>query len=187
VSKRLLKAGFRKNSEKISLSFRKELGLNLFDPLPARVLAKHLKIEILTPKDIIGLTQPKKDILLNKGSKEWSAVTILTENNYIIIHNDSHLPERQESNLMHEVAHILCEHKVSSIDSVDGLLFRRYNPEQEAEASFMGACLQLPRLALKWALSRGMQLEQIAIHFNASIEMVRFRTNITYVKKKIKR
>jgi Zn-dependent peptidase ImmA (M78 family) len=187
VSKRLLKTGFRKNSEKMALSFRKGLGLNLFDPLPARELARHLKIEILTPKDITGLTQSEKKILLNKGAKEWSAVTVLIDNNYIIIHNDSHLPERQESNLMHEIAHILCDHKVSSLDRVDGLLFRKYNPEQEAEASFMGACLQLPRLALKWALSRGMQIEQTAIHFNASIEMVRFRTNITYVKKNINR
>ncbi|WP_375480311.1 hypothetical protein [uncultured Nostoc sp.] len=40
----------------------------------------------------------------------------------------------------------------------------------------------MPRRGLLWAVQRQMTQTQIAVHFNASEEMVRFRSNLTGVK-----
>lgn len=127
--------------------------------------------------------------LLAEGSNNWSAVTIpIGRNKYWIIHNNTHTHSRQQSNLMHELAHIICGHKVDDAKLNLGLsgFLRDYNEEQENEAEWLGACLQLPRPALLWALKKGMSQNDIADYFNASIEMTRFRINITGVKSQLR-
>src|SRR5687767_8810768 len=110
---RTLGRGFQTNCERLSLKFRKDTGLNLFEPLPARFLAEKLGVEVVTPAKIQGLSDEDKQILSGRGSREWSAVTIDLAGAQMIIHNDEHTAERQESNIMHEIAHIVCNHKVS--------------------------------------------------------------------------
>jgi Zn-dependent peptidase ImmA (M78 family) len=58
-----------------------------------------------------------------------------------------------------------------------------YNAEQEQEAKFLGACLQISRPGLQWAVKEGLTNEEMSNHFNASLEMVRFRLNTSGVLK----
>lgn len=46
---------------------------------------------------------------------------------------------------------------------------------------YLGGCLQIPRRGLLWAIQRQMTQTEIAVHFHASEEMVRFRSNVTGV------
>lgn len=57
------------------------------------------------------------------------------------------------------------------------------NPKQEAEAEFLGAALQISKACLFWALKRNMTHAQIATHFNASEDMVKYRINASGVAK----
>ena len=180
------KRGFKSESEKTSEELRATLGLSVVDPLPARKLADHLGIEILSPSDVFSDDHATKQILL--ASSEWSALTIIGKSgNKLILHNSTNTAARQESDLMHEIAHVLCNHYVDTTQIADiGVPLRVYDEKKENEANWLGACLQIPRKALLYYLREKWAMEKIAIHFNASLEMVRFRTNTTGVLRQIK-
>lgn len=178
--------GFKKEAEENAEKFRVALNRKPYEPLPAAFLAEHLKLEIKTPKEIFGGSGEALHTLVN--TDEWSALTLPCKSGRsIIIHNDSHSLYRQESNLMHELAHNICGHETSKSQQINGLglLLREYNEEQEKEAEWLGSCLQLPRKALVWALNKKMSYEEISEYFQASEDMVRFRINTTGVKKQI--
>ncbi len=80
---------------------------------------------------------------------------------------------------MHEFAHILLKHRFNTVDPETMLPQRNQNDEDEA--TYLGGCLQIPRRGLLWAAQRKMPLQAIALHFGASEEMVRFRSNVTSV------
>ena len=88
---------------------------------------------------------------------------------------------------MHEVAHILCGHSLSAVDTGNGLpdYMRLYPEGQELEADCLGWTLLLPRPALVFALSRGWNHAAIMEHYNASAEMVRLRINKTGVERQL--
>lgn len=182
------KRGFKKWSDEKSIEIRKELGLYPSSPLCAFDLCKSLKIPVFEPNEIKGMSEENLNVLLNSGEKHWSAASVpINDDKYLIIHNPKHSKSRQQSNLMHELAHILCKHKIADDKKNTGLsgFLRNHDEEQENEAEWFGACLQLPRPALIWALKKGMTMEDISSHFNASIEMVRYRINITGVKRQL--
>lgn len=147
-------------------------------------MCRLLNIPIYTPSDIPGLSNEYQAELLNDGASHWSAVSIFNGTSHIIIHNPTHTPARQQSNLMHELAHILCEHKLSESEKIVGLpeALRDFNEEKENEANWLGGCLQLPRPALLYCMRKGLSIDDIATHYNCSVEMAQYRINITGVK-----
>lgn len=180
--------GFKKWTDEKAIELRKQLGLYASSPLCAFKLCEFLKIPVIVPSNVQGLSEDYLNELIGNGSTHWSAATIpLNDEKYMIVHNPTHSPARQQSNLMHELAHILCEHKVSEKTKSTGLsgFLRSLNTEQEDEAEWLGSCLQLPRPALIYSLKKGMTYENIAEHYNCSIEMVQYRINITGVKRQL--
>lgn len=182
------KRGFKADSERKADLFRKNLNIESHEPLPAKSLAEHLGLKILTPNDILESNSSNLRILNN--SNGWSALTLPCQSGgKIIIHNEYHSIMRQESNIMHELAHNICKHEVQNrtILSEMGILMREFNEEQEREAEWLGSCLQLPRKALEWAiLKMKMQESDISDYYTASIEMVRFRINTTGIAFQLK-
>jgi hypothetical protein len=182
------KRGFKKWSDDKAIDLRKNMGLISSAPLCAFELCEHLEIPLLRPENVPGISQELLTVLLKPGETYWSAASIpITDNDYIIIHNPIHSPARQQSDIMHEVAHILCGHVVPPEKKATGLsgFLRNHDEAQENEAEWLGACLQLPRPALLWALKKKMKMEEIGNFFQASVEMVRYRINITGVKKQL--
>jgi hypothetical protein len=181
-----MRRGFKAWAEGETLRLRKTLGLREFDCLPARGLATNLGIMIYEPSTVPGMT-PQLVHALQKPRSGFSAVTLPAVEPVIIIHNGSHAPTRQESNLMHEIAHVLCEHKCNSVNFSNGLPCRAYDPAQEEEAEWLGACLQIPRDGLLWCLRKGWDTATIAVHFGASTALARFRRNKTGVDAQLAR
>lgn len=189
VKKSLLPRGFKAKAEKIAVLCRKELDLKPFEPLCGFALAKHLNIEVCIPMDFF----PKNtnlDDLIGSSNKDngWSALTMVTrKGNKLIIHNNLHSLARQQSNLMHEIAHILCDHKYN--EAPDDLkllsLMRDHNPQQEEEATYLGSALQIPREGLIWSLKQGKNYSEISDYYTASMTMVTFRINSTGVKRQL--
>jgi hypothetical protein len=182
--------GFKKWADETSIKFRADLNIKAHEPLCAFKLSDFLKIPIFTPENFSNLEKHHLDNLLGKGKEHWSAVTIpVSELGNIIIHNPTHSPLRQQSNIMHELAHVICGHKVSNEVIETGLIgfLRNHDIKQENEADWLGSSLQLPRQSLIWALKNNMTNDEISEYFNASIEMVKYRINITGVKKQIAR
>jgi hypothetical protein len=183
-SKSVLRRGFKAEAERKSEKCRSDLGLSKFASLDAFQLASHLAIPIVPVDTFTELPEDKLAILSNPD--KFDAMWMPNEDgDKIIIHNNHHSAKRQQSNLMHELAHILEGHSIPVEAARLCLLYglHYYNKEQEEEAKFLGSCLQISRPALQWAIKNGLTPDQISDHFNASIEMVRFRLNASGVLK----
>ncbi len=151
-----------------------QLGFKVYQPLSAIVLAEHLQATIFTPETVPNAEPEQVKILCY--SENWSA-GIICKNPIWIVHNSRHPPTRQASNLMHEFAHIILKHEMVGYDPKTGLPQRR-QPDED-EAVYLGGCLQIPRRGLLWAVQKKMTIAQIALHFNTSEEMVKFRINVS--------
>lgn len=164
----------RQRLEEVATTQRNHLSCKAFERLPASVLAQYLQATIFTPETVPNAEIEQVKRLCN--SDNWSAI-IVCKNPLWIVHNSRHAPTRQESNLMHEFAHVILKHEMVSCDPKTEQPLRRQ--QDEDEAVFLGGCLQIPRRGLLWAVQKKMTFAQIALHFNASEEMVKFRTNVT--------
>jgi IrrE N-terminal-like domain len=181
--------GFKSRAEKKAVWARSLCGLPQNARLAARQLAARLRIPILGPREIPGLPPEVLAKLLSDFSSCWSAATLVLKNGFLIIYNTAHTLQRQESDLMHEIAHVLCEHKPVLIEPPGKLPWasRTFSSEQEEEAIWLGGCLQIPRIGLLEAVQRGLSNSSIASLFGASEEMVRYRRNTTGVDKQLHR
>lgn len=183
AAKIILKRGFKANAEKLAKQYRESLSIHPCAPLCAFKLAEYLAISVYGANEI--LTQPSAINILsgrNGNDCEWSALTMITKaGNQIIIYNPFHSVTRQQSDLMHELAHIICKHERQQIESNFDIPFgmRYFDEEQEEEAKCLGSTLQLATPCLLWARKASMATEEIAAHFNASIDMVTYRMNVT--------
>lgn len=178
--------GFKAEAERMDEFYRKSLGLSIFDPLDAFVLASHLGIDIWSVDEMFEGHKDMQQYALLSNPDRFSAVwTLNWQGEKLIIHNSNHSPGRQQSNLMHELAHIILGHKIpnekAKLCSEFGLHY--YNPTHELEAKFLGGCLQLTKPALLWGKKQRLTDNQIAARFNASEEMVRYRLDVSGVNK----
>lgn len=172
-----LSSEFRQSCEEIAVKHRHLLRLKAFDPLPADTLAKSLNAVLFTPDEVPEFDPKQKKLLLD--SNKWSAAVVCLDPLWIV-YNPLHTAARRESNLMHELAHILLEHSMVYFEPKTGMPKRRQ--QDEDEATYLGGCLQIPRRGLLWATEQKMTKAQVAEHFGASEAMVQFRSNVTGVK-----
>ncbi|MDR1678655.1 MAG: ImmA/IrrE family metallo-endopeptidase [Prevotellaceae bacterium] len=182
----ILKRGFKTDAERLAKEYREKLKIHPCGALCAFKLAEHLEVPIFSATEFVS---DEKDIGLLKGLKgelsEWSALTMVTKSgNRIIIHNPYNSNVRQQSDLMHELAHIICNHQriqqVYNFEIPFGML--EYDEVQEEEAKCLGATFQLAKPCLLWARKNGKTIEYISSYFNASEEMIRYRMNTTNIK-----
>lgn len=187
ATKTSLKRGFKAKAERIATEYREKLGIHPCAPLCAFKLAKSLNIIVHEATTFLsGSEDANKLSGLADNDCGWSALTMLNkEGKRLIIHNPFHAPARQQSNIMHEIAHIICEHRKKPLPEGINLPFgmRDFDKEQEDEAIYLGATLQLSRPCLLWAKKRNMNNSEIAKYFNVSMEMVNFRMATTGVYK----
>lgn len=182
-----MKHGFKAKAERISEQTREELNLTKFDPLNAFELAKHLNIPIFSMTDMKDdLVAAHFKTLTNPG--KFNAVWLPNSTGQkVIVHNDRHSAKRQQSNLMHELSHIILKHSVpeeyARLCHELGLPY--VNTEQEEEAKYLGGCLQITRAGLLEALKNDQSESKISDHYNASLDMVEYRIRITGVLKQL--
>lgn len=172
--------GFKSKAEKIAVQLRVELGISPFKPLSASTLAKHLEIPIFTVEEAFcdDKNHPAYPVL--SDTSKFNALWMPNEDGErIIIHNSNHSLYRQQSNLMHELAHIILDHSIPEEIGKVCMLYNLhyYNKQHEAEAKFLGACLQLTKPSILWVKKNNWSEEQISKYYTASNEMVRFRCN----------
>lgn len=179
--------GFKAKAERIATECREKLAIHPCAPLCAFKLSEFLGIHVYNATEFINDPLELRKLEGIDGEEYgWSALTMVTKaGNRIIIHNNYHTPARQQSNIMHEIGHILCGHEVKPPpqEMILPLGMRDFNKSQEDEAIYLGATLQLSRPCLQWAKKRNMTTAQIAEHFNASTEMVNFRMGSAGINK----
>lgn len=180
--------GFKSWAERTSQNFRRDLGLQTHSPLEPALLATHLDVRLYTPKEIRGMPQTVLDQLLKHDPSGWSAVSVYQEDRGLVIYNPAHSKGRQASDIMHELAHLVLDHKAATVVmSHDGsLVMRSYDQKQEDEANWLGWCLLLPRDALTHCARRALTVEAIAEQYGVSKTLVNFRLRVTGVTAQIR-
>ena len=178
----ILRRGFKSEAERLAEKYRKELGIHPCGALCAFALAEHLSIPVHSATDILKEVQ-YIDLLSGQNGmpNEWSALTMPTaQGHQIIIYNPYHSTARQQSDIMHEIAHVICKHtrSQSKYDFEIPMGMHEYDEVQEEEAKCLGSTLQLAKPCLLWARKRSMTTDEVALHFIASTEMVQYRTNM---------
>jgi Zn-dependent peptidase ImmA (M78 family) len=185
----LLERGFKTWAEQLALSIRHDIGLAPHAPLPGVALAQHLDVRVWTPHDVPGLPRTVLEQLLAHDPDGWSAVSCSVDGKALIIYNPQHSVGRQNSDLAHELAHIILEHEPSTIVlSHDALMaMRSFDEKQEQEANWLGWCLLLPRAALELAVKASLHTPEIAQRWGVSEQLVEFRRRMTGVDAQFRR
>ncbi|WP_420917182.1 ImmA/IrrE family metallo-endopeptidase [Dictyobacter halimunensis] len=180
-----LERSLRDWCENEGVRWRRELGLYAYDPLPSQRLAQHLEIPVFSPTEIPGIEAQILQRLLEEESA-WSAITLpVSQGKHIVIYNPTHATTRHESDVMHELAHLLLGHQPIRFHQVSGTIpVREYRTADEKAAEYLGGCLQITARGLDWAFQRNMTRREIAKHFGASSQMVRYRCNMTGYSKR---
>jgi hypothetical protein len=175
-----METSFRRWCENEAVKWRRKLNLYAYAPLPATKLAALLAVSLIGPNEIPDFDTNQIMSLLKMDSSGWSAVTITVPGQKpLIIYNPLHAPTRHEANIMHELAHLILDHKPIVIQAKLPFLRQSYRSDDEEEAKYLGGCLQVTRIGLDWAIGRNMSRQQISDHFGASPEMVQYRLNLT--------
>src|SRR5712692_11293594 len=164
-----MRRGFKAHAEREALAYREMCGVGTHDRLYATVLADFFGLDLIRPQDILGMTDEVLEAL-RKDSDSWSALTLPSSTGGRLIYNPFHAPTRQESDIFHEVAHVICGHEPAMIVVLprSGLPLRGYDVQQEEEARWLGGCLQIPREALIACVAGRMAVTEIASKFGAS-------------------
>lgn len=172
---------FRNRCEGIAVEQRRKLGLHPSDRLLGETLAAQYEAQIVLPFELAereAIFTPEMAQTVTSGTGLSGFLLRIKETPYILVHPNLP-PARRQSTLMHEMGHLLLGHKG---ESVAALLSGKRDKTQEAEAGYLGGCLQIPRIGLRWAEQRGLSVARIAEHFGASREMVTFRCRMTGIR-----
>jgi Zn-dependent peptidase ImmA (M78 family) len=151
------------------------------DPLTASEVAAHHSVDVWHPRDVSEVPPADLQHLLGAGSEEWSGFTLRVGNRHLVLINSSQSPSRQNSVLMHELAHIILGHELASgmLTKAGHFVPSTYNQDQEDEAAWLGGTLLLPRPALLWMRRCLLSDDQAATHFGVSVDLLRWRIRMT--------
>jgi len=184
----MFRRGFKTWCERTAESLREKRGLIPSAPLPARILGEELSVEVVTPLELHELRPQDLPLdsaqrLLTVHSECWSAITIPNNQEPLIVYNPGHSPARQNSDLMHELSHLLLGHEpgMTFIDPHSELALRTHDKVQEEEASWLSGCLLLPREALLRIKRIGWTEEHACNEYLVSGQMLRYRLNTSGV------
>ena len=170
-----LERGFGAAANRIALGLRIQSNLSMTDPLDPKIILEKRGIKITGFSDYKNLLPNAVKQL--EESNDFSAMLLSGDNPQIVVHNDSHSPGRQASNLSHELAHHLLTHPGNKICS--GNLGQKTNSKAEAEASYLGGCILIPNEAAHRIAVLRTDHAEAAEHYGVSEEMIEYRLRMS--------
>lgn len=175
-----LRRGFRKEAEEYAQEFRLELQLQGHDPLDPIQLAEHLGIPVYALSQHPTIPTLVKDHFAGSGISDFSATAVADRTYREIIHNDYHHPNRQNSNITHEIAHIVLGHPPKPPMISDSC--RNFDPVLENEANELSFALLVPKIAALFAIEHFPDLTSASRFYGVSKKLLVYRVGITNAK-----
>ena len=169
-----VRRGFRTEAEGYASEFRAELGIATDGALCPFRLAALLEVPVVPLSELNGF-----DCSAGGYAEEeaFSATTVADGTYKMIFHNDGHHPHRQNSNIMHEIAHILLGHPAHPPLTEDRC--RNFNTTFETEAKELGFTLLVSKPAALKIVESGITMAQASILYGASRALIEYRIRIT--------
>ncbi len=107
-------------------------------------------------------------------------MTVYREARAIIVYNDHNSPERQRSDVSHELAHITLKHKPRPVFGEGGCrAWDEEQKEQEEEAAWLSGALLVPTETALEIARNGIPIEEAASIYGVSVQLMRLRLNVT--------
>jgi Zn-dependent peptidase ImmA (M78 family) len=179
-----LRRGFLAEAEREAKRIRAEFGLGPADPIDVFQIAKHLGIHVMAADELIDPTRLHD--LERLQAFAFSACTFDIDGTKVVVVNPLRTRARRASDVAHELAHLLLDHRLDEIRIVADAPFRTCRPDQEEEATNLGGALLLSRPLLLSAVRRGLDEQAIAAQYDVTTEMARFRINRTGVRRQLR-
>lgn len=170
------KRGFKAEANRIAVRVRERMGLAAYDPIQPVEVCRFFDIEL------IRLSQLECDCssFLHSDRSAFSAMIVPCGFRTAIVHNDSHHPYRQNSNICHELAHCFLGHKHTPPLTVDGDRVR--DGGIEAEANFLAGALLLTNEGAFHVLKNRL-LSMAQYRYGISSQMLEYRLRISGARK----
>lgn len=178
-----MRRGFKADAERLAASVRKEMGKRPFAHVDAVELARHAGAEVRCADELTSLAKLEHLDELQPGA--FSACTFSIGERHVVVYNPFATAGRTQSDIAHEVAHLLLKHSVKSVETIGGVSFFTCDADEEQEANWLAGCLLLPRPLLLHAAKRGMDCAAIAEAYNVSEAMAAFRLRTTGVERQL--
>jgi len=163
--------GFKAEANRIALRVREQMGLSLIAPIDPAAICAHFDIKLLQLSDV----DPESPFL-GAANSSFSAVTVPCGWYTAIVHNDSHHPYRQRSNICHELAHCFLGHKCTPPLTDRGE--RARDGSIEAEANHLAGALLVPNEAAVYIVRQGLVAQAQGI-YGVSEPMLAYRLRIS--------
>ena len=179
-----MRRGFKAHAERIAQEVRAKMGSGPVDPLDAIDLAGHVGAVVRRADELTPLAKLQALEELQPGA--FSACTFTLAGRHFIVYSPLASTGRTQSDIAHEVAHILLGHVVKEVRKIGGVAFFTCDPDEEQEANWLAGCLLLPRPLLLVASRRSMNATMIADTYNVSEQMAAYRLRITGVERQRK-
>ncbi len=175
-----MRRGFKSQAERLASETRERLGLRPTDSMSIANLALDQGVEIVDALSLLPMERFEE--LQEIQSDAFSAATFrLPSGRKVIITNPLHSEGRTRSNQCHELAHIILQHSVRTVERLGDQTFLTCDLEQEQEADWLAGCLLLPRELLMREARHGLTSAEIARIHRTSENMARFRLNASGV------
>jgi Zn-dependent peptidase ImmA (M78 family) len=178
-----MQRGFKTRAEGIADDTRRKLGLRPSQPMDTSLLAAHVDATLRSAEDLTSIAKLRTLDEIQSGA--FSACTFDIGDRHVIIYNPLSSLGRRNSDIAHEVAHLLLNHTMNTVETVGSLSFFTCDAEQEQEANWLAGCLLLPRRLLFNLANRGMSAVQIAEHCELSVPMAEYRLRTTGVARQL--
>lgn len=171
------KRGFKAEANRIAVRVREQIGLTAIDPIDPIDICKHFDIELIKLSELDCDTTV---FLHGKENSVFSAVTVSHGVKTAIVHNDSHHPFRQRSNICHELGHCFLGHKSTPPLTENGE--RNRDGSIEGEANYLAGTLLLTNEGALHILKNGL-LSVAQEHYGISQQMLHYRLHVSGAQK----
>lgn len=174
-----MRRGFKAEAERLAIKVRGEMGLGTTDALDAIALARHLGVAVRRADELTALAKLEALEELQPGA--FSACTFQVNGSPTIVYSPLTSEGRRQSDIAHEIAHLLLGHEVKAVETLGGISFFTCDADEEQEANWLAGCLLLPRELLVEAAARGLDGSAIACANRVSEQMAGYRLRSTGV------
>jgi Zn-dependent peptidase ImmA (M78 family) len=172
-----LRRGFKTEANEVAREVRAELGLLPTAPLDPWALARHLEIPVLPLSHFADDAREAVRHFHQVERGAFSALTVFNGCHRLIVYNDAHSRGRRASDLAHELAHALLQHRPGP--ALDDRGCRFWDKAQEDEATWLAAALLVSEEAALLTARDRKPLREAAAEYGVSESMMSFRLNVT--------
>lgn len=179
-----LRRGFKAEAERLAKDSWRAMGLTPNDRMDPARLAEHEGCIVRSAGSLVDIA--KLEELYEIQNDAFFACTFkLPGDRYAIVYNPLMSDKRRNSDVAHEVAHIVLGHRLSRLERLGNVAFFSGDKRQEEEAAWLSGCLLLPRFVLIHDLRKRRDDAIIAERRMLSLDMVKYRMRVTGAARQI--